>query len=141
MLVLSVCWVHQHYHWSVLYVCFSPVFFCLISCSMSSDLQWLIVRNNSSFLVKRNNAQFSSEAGNVMNVNSFKFNGLVNERTVDVSMAAAEGKKTFLNVSTKRNSRKPRSGIVKTKVVCLFSPCQEGKLELLVRQATLYPMG
>ena len=78
---------------------------------MSSDLQWLVVRNNSSFLVKRNGVQFSREAGNLMNLNSYKFNGLVNTKTVDVALAPANGKKTALAVSTKRGSKTKTSKV------------------------------
>lgn len=52
---------------------------------MSSELVWQLVRNNSSFLVKRNGAQLTSEPGNLTNVNSFKYSGLANNRTIDVS--------------------------------------------------------
>lgn len=45
---------------------------------MSADLVWLLVRNNSSFLVKRNGAQFSSEPNNLTNKHSFKYSGLAN---------------------------------------------------------------
>merc|ERR1712196_616974 len=51
----------------------------------SSDLLWQITRNNSSFLVKRNGLELSSEPGNLMNKNSFKFSGIANLETVDVA--------------------------------------------------------
>merc|ERR1711981_1191032 len=50
----------------------------------SSDLLWQITRNNSSFLVKRNGLQLSSEPGNLMNKNSFKYSGLANNESLDV---------------------------------------------------------
>eukprot|EP00697_Spironema_sp_BW2_P015445 gnl/Spiro4/62_TR34_c0_g1_i1.p2 gnl/Spiro4/62_TR34_c0_g1~~gnl/Spiro4/62_TR34_c0_g1_i1.p2 ORF type:complete len:201 (-),score=82.97 gnl/Spiro4/62_TR34_c0_g1_i1:102-632(-) len=52
----------------------------------SPDLLWLLVRNNSSFLVKRNGAEFTSEPGNLTNMNSFKFSGLANRKAVDLSI-------------------------------------------------------
>jgi hypothetical protein len=55
--------------------------------SMSSDLVWMLVRNNSSFLVKRDGAQFTSEPGNLTQLNSFKFSGLANRKAVSVEMA------------------------------------------------------
>ncbi|KAJ3188066.1 hypothetical protein HK101_009236 [Irineochytrium annulatum] len=54
---------------------------------MSADLVWMLTRNNSSFLVKRNGVQFSREKGNLLNKNSFKYSGVANAKTVDVSAA------------------------------------------------------
>ena len=47
---------------------------------MSSDLVWLLVRDNSSFLVKRNGVQFSKEKGNLLNKNSLKYSGLATKK-------------------------------------------------------------
>lgn len=58
---------------------------------MSSALIWHLVRDNNSFLVKRGrtsragSVQFSSEPGNVLSVNTYKYSGLANEKTVDVT--------------------------------------------------------
>ena len=52
---------------------------------MSSDLQWLLVKDSNSFLVKRNGVQFSSEPGNLANLNSFKYSGIVNAKTVGLT--------------------------------------------------------
>ncbi|KAF9917342.1 hypothetical protein FBU30_000797 [Linnemannia zychae] len=54
---------------------------------MSADLTWLLIKNNNSFLVKRSGVQFSTEAGNLLNKNSFKYSGIANKKTVDVSAA------------------------------------------------------
>jgi len=40
----------------------------------------LLIKNNNSFLIKRSGVQFSSEAGNLLNKNSFKFSGLANNK-------------------------------------------------------------
>ncbi|KAG0047544.1 60S ribosomal protein L28, partial [Linnemannia elongata] len=56
---------------------------------MSADLTWLLIKNNNSFLVKRSGVQFSSEAGNLLNKNSFKYSGIANKKTVDISAAAS----------------------------------------------------
>ena len=71
---------------------------------MSSSLVWQLVRENSSFLVKRGrnprqgSVQFTSEPGNLMNVNSAKFSGLCNASTVhvasDLTFATKDGKNT-----------------------------------------------
>ncbi|KAI7858825.1 ribosomal protein L28e [Circinella umbellata] len=51
---------------------------------MSADLVWALVKNNNSFLVKRANVQFSAEAGNLTNLNTFKYSGIANDKTVDI---------------------------------------------------------
>jgi large subunit ribosomal protein L28e len=59
---------------------------------MTDALVWELVKNNNAFLVKRNRTsrdgavQFSSEPGNLLNVNSFKYSGLANSKAVDVSV-------------------------------------------------------
>ncbi|ESN91563.1 hypothetical protein HELRODRAFT_165615 [Helobdella robusta] len=52
---------------------------------MSSDLQWMIVRNSSSFLMKRRHAPtFSKERNNLKGLNSYRFNGLIRKKTIGV---------------------------------------------------------
>merc|ERR1712018_738730 len=50
----------------------------------SAALQWMVIRNNSAFLLKGSKHTFSKEPGNLKARNSFRFNGLVWERTVGV---------------------------------------------------------
>lgn len=47
---------------------------------MSADLIWLLVKDNNSFLVKRNGVEFSRESGNLRNVNAFKYSGLAKNK-------------------------------------------------------------
>ncbi|KAI9000238.1 ribosomal L28e/Mak16 [Gaertneriomyces semiglobifer] len=68
---------------------------------MSGDLIWMLTRNQSSFLVKRNGIQFSKEHGNLLNINSFKYSGLAQPKTVHVS-AADKG----VAVTTKKTTAK-----------------------------------
>ncbi|KAG0240888.1 60S ribosomal protein L28, partial [Mortierella sp. GBA43] len=68
---------------------------------MSADLTWLLIKKNNSFLVKRNGVEFSSEAGNLLNKNSFKYSGIANKKTIDIS-AAPSGRGVV--VSTKKAS-------------------------------------
>merc|ERR1719272_998265 len=79
---------------------------------MSSDLQWMLVKNNHSFLVKRKTnggVQFSSEPNNLMNLNTFKFSGLANAKAVGVSMNEA-GKIVLTTKRTKNGAgRKPKT--------------------------------
>lgn len=63
----------------------------LIKLKMSSALIWQLVKDHNSFLVKRGRTarlgavQFSSEKGNLLNVNNLKYSGLVGGATVNVS--------------------------------------------------------
>mmetsp|Transcript_13875 Transcript_13875/g.45265 ORF Transcript_13875/g.45265 Transcript_13875/m.45265 type:complete len:146 (-) Transcript_13875:184-621(-) len=52
----------------------------------SPEVLWKCVRKNTSFMVKRNGIQLTSEPGNVMNKNSFKYSGLANAKTVDIAV-------------------------------------------------------
>ncbi|CAM9363938.1 unnamed protein product [Ectocarpus fasciculatus] len=57
---------------------------------MSDALVWQLIKNNNSFLVKRertnrsNQVMFSKESGNLMNVNTFKYSGIANSKTVGI---------------------------------------------------------
>jgi large subunit ribosomal protein L28e len=53
---------------------------------MSNDLTWLLLRKNNSFIVKRvpEGPVFSKEPGNLRNLHSAKFSGLVNDKTIHV---------------------------------------------------------
>ncbi|OUM67140.1 hypothetical protein PIROE2DRAFT_67050 [Piromyces sp. E2] len=68
---------------------------------MSADLVWQIVKNNNAFLVKKNGVQFSSEPGNIMNLNSFKYSGLANNKSIAIS-ATEKG----VSVSTTKAANK-----------------------------------
>jgi large subunit ribosomal protein L28e len=54
---------------------------------MSNDLQWLLLRNNNSFIVKRvsEGPVFSKEPGNLLNLHSYKYSGLANSKVVHVA--------------------------------------------------------
>lgn len=61
---------------------------------MSDSLVWHLIRDNNCFLHKVNrtsrngSVQFSAEKGNLMNVNTFKYSGLANTKTVDLRIEA-----------------------------------------------------
>ncbi|KAI8885142.1 ribosomal protein L28e [Backusella circina FSU 941] len=79
---------------------------------MSSELVWAIIKNNNSFLVKRQGVQFSSEPSNLMNVNTFKYSGLANYKSVGVN-AAARGVRVTLNKAGKQqNPSKAKNAVV-----------------------------
>ena len=61
--------------------------------ALPASQTWMYVRNQSSFLHKRNvNGKtftvFAGEKGNVMNVNAFKYSGLANEKTIAIDIGA-----------------------------------------------------
>lgn len=73
-----------------------------MSSRASDSLIWGLVRNNNSFLYKRGNVaarshsvQFSSEPGNLLSVNSFKYSGIANTKTIDI--VANKQNRVFLN--------------------------------------------
>lgn len=53
---------------------------------MSSHLNWMIIRNNNAFLVKKRNIKkpFSKEPNNVTNLNSYRYSGLVHKKAISV---------------------------------------------------------
>ncbi|ORX51325.1 ribosomal protein L28e [Hesseltinella vesiculosa] len=53
----------------------------------SSDLIWALIKNNNSYLVKRNGAWFSTEPTNLTNLHSKKFSGLANTKAVGIADA------------------------------------------------------
>ncbi|KAF9897166.1 60S ribosomal protein L28, partial [Lobosporangium transversale] len=80
---------------------------------MSADLTWLLIKNNNSFLVKRNGVQFSSEAGNLLNKNSFKYSGLANKKTVDITAAPSGRGVVVATKKAKVSAYKPAKTITK----------------------------
>ncbi|KAG1142112.1 hypothetical protein G6F37_008495 [Rhizopus arrhizus] len=70
---------------------------------MSADLVWSIVKNNNSFLVKRQNVQFSSEPSNLLNINSFKYSGIANYKNAAI-IPAARGVRVTLRKANKEQS-------------------------------------
>merc|ERR1711908_172717 len=77
--------------------------------SASSDVVLGIIRKNSSFLVKRNFLELSSEPGNLMNKNSFKYSGLANLEAVDIQ---ANTKGITFSRKNKKNTHAPARNMV-----------------------------
>lgn len=51
-----------------------------------ASLNWMIIRNNNAFLVKKRNIKkpFSKEPNNVTNLNSYRYNGLIHKKAIGV---------------------------------------------------------
>merc|ERR1712055_329670 len=79
---------------------------------MSSHLQWMVIRNNSSFLIKRNGQTYSTEPNNLKSKNSYRFNGLVHRKTVGVN-PAADGKGVTVVIKKRAGQRKPATSYEK----------------------------
>ena len=79
----------------------------------SADLNWLIIRNNNSYLLKKRDIKkpFSTERNNLTNVSSFRYNGLVHKKTVGVVPADKKGFTVLLK--TRRNQNKPAKNVQK----------------------------
>eukprot|EP01036_Dinobryon_divergens_P013044 gene13044-17593_t len=60
--------------------------------SASDSLVWLLVKDNNCFLRKAHHTrragavQFSAEPGNLMAANCFKYSGIANNKTIDLSV-------------------------------------------------------
>uniref|UniRef100_A0A6B2E510 Large ribosomal subunit protein eL28 n=1 Tax=Phlebotomus kandelakii TaxID=1109342 RepID=A0A6B2E510_9DIPT len=79
----------------------------------SSHLNWLIVRNCNSYLLKKRNIPkpFSTERNNLTNLSSYRYSGLVHHKTLAVLPA---DKKGFTVVYKKnRMENKPAKSLVK----------------------------
>mmetsp|Transcript_5914 Transcript_5914/g.17468 ORF Transcript_5914/g.17468 Transcript_5914/m.17468 type:complete len:153 (-) Transcript_5914:33-491(-) len=70
---------------------------------------WMLVRNSSCFLVKRNGVQFTTEPGNVMNLNTFKYSGLANDKTIDIS--ADKFGKVSMGLKAPKRATKPATSV------------------------------
>ncbi|KAK1947784.1 60S ribosomal protein L28-1 [Phytophthora citrophthora] len=76
---------------------------------MSSDtLTWLLTKNTSSFLVKRNGNEFAREKFNLLNRNCRKYSGLASTKAVDISLA---DKKITLSTKIEKATKKPTKAV------------------------------
>jgi len=82
---------------------------------VSSDIAWAVIRNNSSFLLKKRGVKkpFSTEPCNLTNRNAQRYNGLVNSKAVGVS-AAADNKGFVLTTKRSKCGNKPNKALVAT---------------------------
>jgi large subunit ribosomal protein L28e len=89
---------------------------------MSSHLQWMVLRNNSAFLIKGAKCHsFSTEANNLKGVNSFRYNGLVHEKTIGVNLST--DKKSIVMQTKKQTCKnKPAKSQSKTTLKIASGP-------------------
>ncbi|KAF5352564.1 hypothetical protein D9756_006179 [Leucocoprinus leucothites] len=73
---------------------------------MSTDLQWLLLRQNNSHIVKRvpEGPVFSKEPGNLRNLHSHKYSGLANSKTIDISESNGS-----INIVTRKSKASPHA--------------------------------
>ncbi|KAI3389270.1 hypothetical protein SNEBB_011155 [Seison nebaliae] len=83
---------------------------------MSSELSWEIIKNNHAFLMKRNRQFFSKESMNVLNRNTFRYNGLVHPKAISVH-DGRKNKSGSLVTVTKRNQKLVNKPAVSTSVI------------------------
>ncbi|XP_065850913.1 large ribosomal subunit protein eL28y [Euphorbia lathyris] len=78
--------------------------------TVPGQLIWEIVKRNNSFLVKefgRGNAgvQFSKESNNLYNLNSFKYSGLANKKTVSIQPGGKDLSVVLATSKTKKQNK------------------------------------
>ena len=81
----------------------------------SSHVQWMIIRNNSSFLQKRKLGTYTTEPNNLKNRNNFRYNGLIHPKIVGVE-AVKDGKGVVFTTGSIKNVRKPSKRLHKVKL-------------------------
>ncbi|XP_045686170.1 60S ribosomal protein L28-like [Phyllostomus hastatus] len=82
---------------------------------MSAHLQWMDIRNCSSFLIKRNKQTYSTEPNNLKARNSFHYKGLIHRKTVGVK-PAADGKGVVVVMKRRSGQRKLATSYVRTTI-------------------------
>ena len=86
----------------------------------SIDVAWSVVKNHSSFLVKRGRgsdrgqAVFSAEKGNLRNKHSIRYSGLLNTKAVDIS--GDKDGSAVLSVKRKGMAQKPSAMFASSKL-------------------------
>ncbi|CAL0332414.1 unnamed protein product [Lupinus luteus] len=78
--------------------------------TVPGQLIWEIVKKNNSFLVKEfgrgtQSVEFSRESNNLYNLNSFKFSGLANKKTVTIQPAGKDQSVSLATTKTKKQNK------------------------------------
>ncbi|XP_014772791.1 60S ribosomal protein L28 [Octopus bimaculoides] len=80
--------------------------------NMSADLLWMIVRNNNSFLVKRNGLWLSKEPNNLKGRHCFRYSGLVHKKAIGVE-PCKDGKGVVYVTRRARKRNRPSKAYTK----------------------------
>ncbi|CAF1070817.1 unnamed protein product [Adineta ricciae] len=81
----------------------------------SSHVQWMVIRNSSSFLQKRKLGTLTTEPNNLKNRNNFRFNGLIHPKVVGVE-AVKDGKGVVFSTGSTKSVQKPAKRLRKVKL-------------------------
>ncbi|OIW15894.1 hypothetical protein TanjilG_04429 [Lupinus angustifolius] len=78
--------------------------------TVPGQLIWEIVKKNNSFLVKEfgrgtQSVEFSRESNNLYNLNSYKFSGLANKKTVTIQPAGKDQSVLLATTKTKKQNK------------------------------------
>ena len=78
--------------------------------TVPGQLIWEVVKKNNSFLVKEfgrgtQSVQFSREPNNLYNLNTFKYSGLANQKTVTVQPAGKDQSVLLATTKTKKQNK------------------------------------
>ncbi|MED6135386.1 60S ribosomal protein L28A [Stylosanthes scabra] len=78
--------------------------------TVPGQLVWEIVKKNNCFLVKQfgrgtQSVEFSREANNLYNLNSFKYSGLANKKTVTIQPAGKDQSVLLATTKTKKQNK------------------------------------
>ena len=83
----------------------------------ADSLVWEIVKNNNSFMRKKNgrtarsgSIRFSTERGNLMSRSTYKYSGLANSKTIDISIKKKKKKKPNIIWYPQKNRVMPYGG-------------------------------
>ncbi|XP_066897766.1 large ribosomal subunit protein eL28-like [Kogia breviceps] len=82
---------------------------------MSVHLQWMIMLNCSSFLIKRSKQTYSTEPNNRKACSSFRYNRCIHRRTVGVE-PAADGKGVVVVMKRRSSQRKAATSYMRTTI-------------------------
>merc|ERR1712043_104647 len=83
---------------------------------MSAELCWSIIRKNSCFLKKSQGLTLTREPNNVTGLNSFKYNGLVNKKTVGVEAPTSGAKGVELTLRKTKGANRPATSLSKSRI-------------------------
>ena len=100
------------------------------------QLVWSLVRKQNRFLVKRDRAQFSSEAGNLSNTSNYRSSGLANAKAVGVSVTfIGEEEKVHLTFKGKKTCKPV---LAKVRIPLRNDPRRSARLVRQVTSGTYY---